>query len=224
MKNLLLIGLIAFCTACTKAETEVSLTKSYSIICDGNSIVEGWPLLTGGYAKYIQKDLGIPTKNIGISGYSTSQLMDIGARIDTSMYPDSTYILILDEGRNDIYKGAQGIEAYENYKAYCADRRAKNPNLKIVLCIPTPSAYVDPLEMLILKLALIDDFKPTGDSTVYLNSTYADVLINLTGDSLIGYSTAYYDPTYYIDQIHHTEYGNEVRAKIIEKGLKLLIK
>lgn len=222
MKKLLIILLLF--TGCKKSESqEVRLNKPYSIICDGNSIVEGYPLLNGSYAKYITKDLNIPIRNLGIGGYSTTQLIDTGARIDRIQHLDTNYILVLDEGRNDIYKGAQGIEAYENYKTYCAARKAHNPNLKIVLCIPTPSAYVDPIEMTILRMALIDDFKKTRDTLIYTDSYYADILVDLQSDSLIGYSTAYNDYLYYCDLIHHTEFGSEVRAKNIERGIKLLL-
>lgn len=225
MKNLILILLLF--TGCKKSESqEVRLNKPYSIIVDGNSIVEGFPLMTNGYAKYIQQDLNIPVINMGIGGFSTKELIAIGDRIDTIQSKDSSYVLILDEGRNDIYKGCSGITAYQHYIDYCLARKQANPNIKIIVCIPTPSLYVNPAEIAILRAALIDDFTKTSDSAVYTKGNfmdYADILIDLQANPLIGYSTAYYDRLYYIDEVHMTEVGNQIRASEIEKGIKLLL-
>jgi len=221
MKKLLLI--FALFSSCKKEQPVIPVHTNYKILNDGNSIVVGYPI-TNGYGEYISQDLDVPVSNFGIGGYSTTQLIQLGQRIDTIQYPDTTYIVLLDEARNDIYYGLTGQQAYQNYKTYCLNRKEANSNVKLVLCIPTPSIGVNNSEIANFRALIKADFKNTSDNTVYINSSYADVLIDLQNDSIIGFPNCNLNTLYYCDGIHLTDLGNQYRAKAIEKGLKLLLK
>lgn len=214
---------LLFLFSCKKEQDMIPKHTNYKILNDGNSIVKGYPITTG-YSVNLSQDLELPVSNFGIGGYSTTQLIQIGERIDTIQHSDTTYIVLLDEARNDIYYGLTGQQAYQNYKTYCSDRKLANPNVKLVLCIPTPSISVNNTEIANFRSLIKADFKSTSDSIVYINSQYADVLIDLQNDSIMGYPNCNLNILYYCDGIHLTELGNQHRAKLIERGLKLLLK
>ncbi len=185
--------------------------------------------MDGGYVKCIAEDLNVPAYNLGIGGITTAQMISNSIGIDTMPITDSTTVLIVDEAINDLRMNGSGHTSYQNYKTYCSQRKALNPKFKIVLVVPTPQSYNGPSVVFeeqrqLLRNLLIADFQKTSDSIVYNKGTYADVLVDLAADSIMGYSGCEVNPLYYVDRIHLTHLGNVQRASLIEKGIKEVLK
>lgn len=219
IKISLIALLFLLLTSCSKSEDiiikEDPPNLPVQIICVGNSIVDGWPLDDSvSYPSFIRKDLGYATINLGIGAISTTQMLANPLNVDTLNFDNKLSILVVDEATNDIYYGADGTATYNNYIRYCVEWKANNPELKIVLIVPTPRNN-GPADFEVKRQAL---------RTLLLNNySPADILIDLASDSLIGFAGCETNTVYYLDGCHMTIEGNKYRAKLIETGIKKLI-
>lgn len=211
-------------------------------IVDGNSMVAGYYIspsgvesYTSNYPNYIQSVTGVPTTNLGYGGIRIWQMVQYsGPSIDANFITNDSinYVLIVDEGVNSLTMGASADSTYNGYVKYCQDRKAAHPNLKIILLVPTPAAHsITPAnferERQILLQKLYSDFDlQAGCYAVRKSSVpmYADLLVDLAADSLIGYVGAEQDTTYYWDKLHHTPAGYKVRGDRVMTALNVLLK
>jgi lysophospholipase L1-like esterase len=220
MKKGLLI-LILFASSCDKYNPAIQ----YTLTIDGNSIAAGALSTNGGYGPYLHKLFPNDIYNdIGISGQQTIQMIQ-RQYADTVLLHTGLNLLIVEEGSNDINDGASGDSAYKDYKTYCTDRKAKFPNTKIILISPTPrwgrtGFEADRQRLLSL---LNNDFRiATGFANIYRSTNnYADVLVDVGNDKIIGFSGAENDTIYYnTDRVHPTDSGYIYRGKFIANGIR----
>lgn len=210
-------------------------------IVDGNSLVQGYyvtnglpPDLSGNYPDYIETTTGVPTENLGYGGITIWQMVGRGTYVDNNYVNDSigTVVFIVDEATNSLMNGISGDSTYKGFIKYCQDRRATHPNVKIILVAPTPrSDNLIPInfetERQIFLQKLYSDFNIKTDCYIVRKptvKTYADILVDLPADSLIGYVGAENDTVFYWDKVHHTPAGYKIRGERIMVALNVLLK
>ncbi len=134
------------------------------------------------------------------------------ATYDAYYNPIRNNILLGWGGLNNLFDGQLGADIYAEYSAYCLER--KNIGFKMVaFTLPSCDPGLADLTQRLAYNALI--------RANYLS--FADALVDLESNSLIGTPTAYLDTNYFYDGVHMTVLGNSVVASMASTAVEPFI-
>jgi lysophospholipase L1-like esterase len=218
----------------------ISLRPFVNVIFDGNSICFGQGVTTS--QRYANLILDDPTfnstwlsvkKNISVGGQTTADMI---SRQLSVLYPNKETrcfrsLVIAMEVRNDLQLGASDSTALSNIKTYC--QNLKDNGFDVILINQPPSTGGTPVgrtqaQMEIsrqwVRSQILADFPTaTGQSLVYLPNTgitYADLVCDIGGDSIMGDVANCASLTYYQDGTHPTATGHSEMAVILKRAVE----
>jgi lysophospholipase L1-like esterase len=200
------------------------------VVFDGNSLTYGLGVPTAqNYPSQVAGLLGSGylTFNLGVSGQTTPEMIADGKTQVDSLIGFGRSILVAWEITNDIYKGASPQTAYQDFIAYCQQRKVAGWKVIIMDVLPRSDRYT-PAGFEISRQAvngwLRRDFsQPTVDPLIYKTSAskpYADLLIDLAAFPELGKAGAQDNQAYYLpDRVHLSPAGYGILAKEVQEAI-----
>ena len=171
-------------------------TASTQVVYDGNSLVFGIGS-TGGQQLPVQQAAaspingGLTITNTAVSGQTINDMRTRGPTYVDPLYnPSKNNVLIVWEGTNSICNTPvrTGMEAIGDLIAYIAERRAANPNWKIVVLTTIPRYYMQGTsnsngnaQMIIYNNYILANYKDMGIDAVVDVRTNAAFVYTGTG-------------------------------------------
>lgn len=155
-------------------------------------------------------------------------------RQSTYVYPNKEArclrnLVVAMEIRNDLMLGATDAEAYANMKTYC--QNLTDQGFDVMLINQPPSTGGTPVgrtqaEMEVsrqwVRSQILNDFSvPTSQSLIYAPSagiTYAKLVCDVGGDSVMGDVVNCANGTYYQDGTHPAATGHSLMYTILKRG------
>ncbi len=200
------------------------------VVFDGNSLTYGLGVPTAqNYPSQVAGLLGSRylTFNLGVNGQTTPQMMADGKTQVDSLIGVGRSILVAWEITNDIYKGASPQTAYQDFVAYCRQRKAAGWKVVIMDVLPRSDRYTPAnfeLSRQAVNVWLRRDFsQPTGDPLIYKTrdaTSYADLLIDLAAVPDLGKAGAQDSQVYYLpDRVHLSPAGYGILAKEVQEAI-----
>jgi lysophospholipase L1-like esterase len=208
------------------AKYGVSLYKSAknNIVYKGDSITFGFP--TG-------NSISFATFVAGINGYNTSEYVNFGVSAQTVTsanndpqsdglnycgYAAQNPIYVLWMGTNDLANGDTPANTYTNFVQLCGKAKARGFAKVLVLTVIAR----DPAN----TNATAPNFEANRQAfnTLLRNTylTFADGLVDVGADTLIGAPGTYANGTYFSDGVHLTAFGGQYVASLVAPALVAL--
>jgi lysophospholipase L1-like esterase len=187
-----------------------------SVVVDGNSLsasINGVPAMPW-FLEHLSK-APIRVTNLAVPGASTAQLLK--RNVDAQLQPDAQNILVLWEGTNDLYYGLTAEQAYANLRRYAEARKQAGWTVVIVTLLPrgddkTP-AYFE-VDRQAVNAQLRKDWR-----------SYADLLVDVGADPIMGDPTRVHDPYWYqTDRTHLTHASSYRIGQLIAEALQGLLR
>ncbi len=219
-----LILTILLITNCNQNIISSNLRKNYNIVCDGNSLTagQGSPV---SYPRLLEHKLRGKIKfkvtNIGVCGQTTlDMLYDEKLQLDSLFDPDSENILFVWEIRNHLIRKCPEIDSAKTaFVRYC--RAAQNIGYKVYVLTLLPSYTSnycnDTTEF---------GYKGLEQHRLLINNwlkveykTFANGIINIAEDSLIGQTNQNQKKNYQFSHNHRPQ-----KTKYYFDGTHLTIK
>lgn len=194
----------------------IVIPKTVNLTLDGNSLTA--------YAGYPEKLPALykpayiyTQRSFALAGQTTAQMnADAATQINKPEHIDKTYnIIYVWEGINDLYLGATVQQAYDNLKTYCLNRRAYGFKVLIGTLTPRTNAgtYANyEADRLSVNVKLRTNWYD-----------FADGIVDIGGDELLGITGASNNTTYYVDLVHMTNAGNVIVATQLSKAINILL-
>ena len=180
------------------------------VMCEGDSNtyspwmaagVYSWPTQTA--AKYRPSE--IQFRNNAYSGKTVATMVAQAATLIDPYYRPGDICILLG-GANDLSGGATVSQVYQLQKTFCLARRAVGWHT-IVMTYPTCNLY--------------PSVEALNDSLRAGWATFADGIIDLDANAIIGYAGDHTDPAYFRDTVHLNENGLAIVADSVAKRIEL---
>ena len=196
----------------TTANAKVRKTN-YNLIFDGNSLT-AYDGYVGIVAQSLRAKGDTPTvQNYGVSGQTTAQMLsDVVTQVDTLANLNKPLnIVSCWEGSNDLQLGGTVVAAHSRLMDYCIGRR--NAGFKVIVGTLTPRNTVD------------IEAKRLAVNTLLRNTwtTFADGLVDVGGDPIIGNLATCSDTRYYVDGVHFASQGHPIVAGYFLAAVEALL-
>ncbi|MEJ0021442.1 MAG: 6-bladed beta-propeller [Candidatus Doudnabacteria bacterium] len=196
-----------------------SIPSNPLLIFDGDSITQGYLASTGqDYPSQVQAILGPgPTyQNMGGSSRTLLDMInDAPAQIDPEFLgADTTNIVTLMGGTNDLHFGADAITTYNRIVSYAQARRAVGFKVIVNTILPRTEP----------TLPTFEADRQTVNSLLRANwPSFADGLSDIASSSVMGQPGEDSDTTYYHDGIHPTDAGYGILAGYVAAAIQKII-
>lgn len=167
--------------------------------------------------------------NLGVGGQSLgSMVTNAAANVDPKYNPinDYTIVIVLWGGTNDLGTGSRTpAQVFADLQTYGNARQAVG--WKVVILSLLPRSATSPTfeaDRQTLKGLLLGDFTvPTGFTNIWTGGSYADALVDLASDSVIGLPGSQSNLTYFnADQVHLTDAGYAIVAGYVKDAVDLV--
>lgn len=200
------------------------------VLFDGNSLVEGTTNPTPAdrfYDKTLLLLNGSPdTANIGVGGQQTGSIVT-----NTNAYPYYSIrrpknIYLLWEITNDLALGSVSTAtARTNIISACQQQRDRGSLVAVMTCLPrSDTGNFTEANRQTVNASLLADFPTSLGNRLYTGASYADVLIDVGSNPIIGVAGANTSLTYYnADQVHLIAAGNDFAATDAAAGINYLL-
>src|SRR5712692_7390936 len=189
---------------------DAALSRSYEILCDGNSLTDGAGALSAANSYPRQLDRFLTTlgakvlvQDLGVSSQTTlDMLAKAHTQIDPLFNPKfNVNVVVAWEGTNQLYFGATGQQAYQSLVQYCVGRRAAGFRVLILTLLPRGNSSV--------AFETDRNFVNTALRTNW--PQFADGLVDVAADTRFQDVT---NRTYYSwDQVHLNDTGYQIVAQ-----------
>jgi lysophospholipase L1-like esterase len=189
-----------------------SLSRSYEILCDGNSLTagDGTTVTTHSYPGQVNQiltTLGVNAlvQNFGVNSQTTlDMLAHAHAQIDPLFNPKfNVNVVVAWEGTNQLYFGGTGAQAYQTLLQYCLGRRAAGFKVLILTILPRANAGVPvtfEMDRNFVNSALRNNWQE-----------FADGIVDVAADPRLQDAT---NRTYYLsDGAHLNDAGYQIVAQ-----------
>jgi len=236
MKKILFLLLLSFA-----ASAQVTI-KQYNIVIAGNSLSAnaGTHPTTYSYPQVLSRQLGANYKitNSGVGGQTTQDISSSYTSQIGNYYDASTYaanILVIWEGRNDmILNSLTTTQTYNNLVTLCGTARAQGWKIIVVDITPSwSSSYKG--DATVTGYNQLDADRITVSNSIIANwATFADGLVRLSDNSLIGSLSQSYQSGYtfssvtrptvstnlmYDDGTHFAQLGYQLIAEKVRQAI-----
>lgn len=223
--------------------------RPYLLTCstfDGNSICAGQGVTTAQrYSDLLWADIDLKQyfiklqSNIGVGAQNTPDMIvrEPGFLYVNLISNCTRNLVVAMEIRNDLKGGEYNAICYSNMVTYC--QNAKNNGFDVILVMQPPStggadggspvyrtqAQLEIDRLLVRAMFLADFPNSTSQSLIYRPNivTYADILCDVGGDSVMGNVAACADTNYFQDGTHPTALGHSLIAAIIKRAIQYYI-
>jgi hypothetical protein len=192
-------------TSTREASKLAFLLEPGTIVFDGDSLsAQGYPAA----AVALLAEPGWTSVVEAVGGQAVQTCLDNVATVDARYAPGNVVVLWV--GTND-YGVHTPAELYAHIVTYCQGRQAVG--FKVVTCTLTPRSN-DPA---------VWAFRDAVNALIRAGwATYADGLVDIGADPVIGYNGAENDTTYYTDLTHMTTAGQLIVAGLVAAALDAL--
>jgi lysophospholipase L1-like esterase len=189
-----------------------ALSKSYEILCDGNSLTagDGTTVTEHSYPGQLYRfltTLGVHAlvQNLGVNSQTTlDMLANAHAQIDPLFNRNfNENVIVAWEGTNHLYFGATGTQAYQALVSYCSGRRAAGFKVLILTVLPRANPGVP----------VTFEMDRNSVNTALRNNwqQFADGLVDVAADPRLQNPT---NETYYsVDHVHLNDSGYQIVAQ-----------
>lgn len=216
--------------------------KILNVVFDGNSITAGqgvtvnerFPNLLFSDVN-LNKWVGGINSNIAVGGQTTADMI---SRQSSFLYPKFipgfNNLVIVMEVRNDLQLGATDQQAYDNIKTYC--QNCISNGFEVILVNQTPSTGGTPVgrtqpqmetsRQWVRSQILVDFPNATNKPLVYTPGpgiTYATLVCDVGGDSVMGNVANCADLSLYQDGTHPSATGHLNLKEIIKRAQEYYI-
>lgn len=164
--------------------------------------------------------------NYSVGGQTMATMAtDAATQIDPLYYPPQRQVVIAWGGTNDLYFGASAATTYARIVAYATARKAAGWRVILLTILPrsnsgTPAGFEVARQA--VNASLLADFPAaTGEAGITTGAAYADYLVHVGGDSMIGDAGDELNTTYYLDKVHLTSAGYAIVADYVKKAILL---
>lgn len=195
---------------------------THNIVADGNSLVVGD---YGGPVRTVHNgilDAGLTQYDYIImarNGWATPDLTSKAANDIDLLYEaslGSKNILVFWEGTNDLNNGKTAAQAYANIKAYCQARKAAG--WVVIVCTILPRTNSLNANHEASRLEVNESIRTNA-----VSEGWADQVVDIGADPLIGLTGSASNIFYYSDGLHLTSEGHSVSKTYLSSALMELI-
>lgn len=218
MKRLIVTtALVLLCATSVRADTLYvpvvlrALPPPTLIVFDGNSLTvtpigSEYPRQVA--SLLVAADYRIQTVNVAVSAQTTTNMLrDATEEVDGLYDPARLGLIVVWEGTNDLYFGASPNDAYEHLVTYCQDRKDRGWRVIVLTLLPRSGRGTPPT---------FEADRQTVNAMLRTSwPQFADVLVDVAADPVIGPARQEVDTTYYADRVHLTTAGNRLVAEYV---------
>jgi lysophospholipase L1-like esterase len=190
--------------------------KLVNLVFDGDSLTWGHSSKGGQtYPRQTAEGIYATVYNFGVSGQgSSAMLADAVTQVDAVYEAGKQNFVLAMIGTNDILTGGAPSTTYNNIKAYHDGRRAAG--FKTLAFTITPrTGGTDDAGHNTRRLAVNDLIRANW-------TTFADALVDVASDPIVGNLANTTNTTYFSDQTHFTNAGYAIIAKLARAELRKL--
>ena len=197
-------------------QNKTSKAKTLNLILDGNSLT-AFDIYPPMLPSRIKSGYAMVLQNYAVSGQTTAQMIvDATTQIDIPTNKNEGYnIVFCWEGINDLYHRATAQQCFDNIKNYCLARKAYG--FKVIVGTLTPRTNSGtPLDYESKRLIVNDLLRANYN-------VFADRLVDIGGDPIMGATGASKNATYYVDLVHFTTAGYQIMANLLATAVNNLL-
>jgi lysophospholipase L1-like esterase len=202
----------------TVASSTFARSGLVNIVFDGDSITFGTGA-TGGLNYVADASNGLDGRatiyDTGIGAQTMASMLSVATDVDSELKTGPLNICSAWGGTNDLYFGATAADTYASIVAYHQARKAAGWDKTIAYTITPRSDGGTPVGFEAARQAL-------NALIVAGWATFADALVDIGNDAVMGAAGANTDATLYMDGVHPTNKGHALIAGLVRKSFGLL--
>lgn len=167
--------------------------------------------------------------NVAVAGQTVATMITNAASVVDTLYSvgASRTTLVVWGGTNDLYFGADAATTYSRIVSYCNARKAAGWRVAVLTILPRTQSGIpagfETERAALNALLRADAPTATAYSKITTGASYADFLVDVADDSLIGDAGDELNTTYYSsDKVHLVNAGYAIIASYVKNALILL--